>query len=232
LPQPPDPTVPFSGPVGQPTYVELAAENELLRSRLTEFAKRLEEIEAANLALTADIVRLRAGIGMNSQNSSKPPSTDGYAKPAPKSRRRRSGTTPGKQPGTPGTHLPPVADPDEIIDHNPDHCEPCGDDLSDAPVAGEVRRQVFDLPPVVVATVEHRAKRKRCSCGHETTAPFPPEATGPTCDGSTCYRPKQRALVRYLVVRADRTSATLVAKRAQGLAICRPSVADNRELTG
>jgi transposase len=55
---------------------------------------------------------------------------------------------------------------------------------------------VFDLPPVEVATVEHRAQRKRCHCGHETTASFPPEATGPTC-----YGPSLRALVCYLVVR-------------------------------
>jgi hypothetical protein len=47
-----------------------------------------------------------------------------------------------------------------------------------------------------VATVEHRAERKRCHCGTETTAAFPPEATGPTC-----YGPNLRALVCYLVVR-------------------------------
>jgi len=133
---------------------------------------------------------------MNSKNSSKPPSSDGYTKPAPKSRRRRSGKKPGKQPGAPGKNLPPVAEPDEIIDHTPERCEGCGDDLRSAPVTGEIRRQVFDLPPVVVATVEHRAQRKRCHCGHETTAAFPPEATGPTC-----YGPNLRALVCYLVVR-------------------------------
>src|SRR5664280_3002454 len=53
-----------------------------------------------------------------------------------------------------------------------------------------------DLPPVEVRTVEHRAERRRCRCGHETSAPFPPEATGPTC-----YGPNLRALVCYLVVR-------------------------------
>ena len=156
----------------------------------------MDELAAANVILTADNARLRARLGINSKNSSKPPSSDGYAKPAPKSRRRRSGKKPGKQPGTPGKNLAPLADPDEINDHTPDHCEGCGDDLSDSPVTGEVRRQVFDLPPVVVATVEHRAQRKRCHCGHETTALFPPEATGPTC-----YGPNLRALVCYLVVR-------------------------------
>ena len=170
--------------------------NELLQSRLMEFGKRLDELAAANLTLTADNARLRARLGMNSKNSSKPPSSDGYVKPAPKSRRRRSGKKVGKQPGAPGKNLPPVADPDEIVDHSPDHCEACGDDLDGAPVTGEVRRQVFDLPPVAVTTIEHRAQRKRCACGHETTAPFPPEATGPTC-----YGPNLRALVCYLVVR-------------------------------
>lgn len=133
---------------------------------------------------------------MNSKNSSKPPSSDGYAKPSPKSRRGRSGKKPGKQPGAPGKNLAPVTDPDEIVDHPPDHCEECGDDLADSPVTGEIRRQVFDLPPVEVTTVEHRAQRKRCTCGHETTGLFPPEATGPTC-----YGPNLRALVCYLVVR-------------------------------
>jgi transposase len=156
----------------------------------------LEELAAANVILTADNARLRARLGLNSQNSSKPPSSDGYTKPAPKSRRSRSGKKPGKQPGAPGKNLAPVVDPDEIVDHAPDHCEGCGNDLGDAPVTGVVRRRVFDLPPVEVTTVEHRAQRKRCHCGHETTAPFPPEATGPTC-----YGPNLRALVCYLVVR-------------------------------
>jgi Family of unknown function (DUF6444) len=119
----------------------------------------LDELAAANLTLTADNARLRARLGMNSKNSSKPPSSDGYTKPAPKSRRCRSGKKPGKQPGAPGKNLAPVVDPDEIVNHSPDHCEGCGDDLTDAPITGEVRRQVFGLPPVKMRTVEHRVER-------------------------------------------------------------------------
>jgi transposase len=174
----------------------LASENEQLRAQLAEFGVKLDELAAANVILSADNARLRARLGMNSKNSSKPPSSDGYAKPAPKSRRGRSGKKPGKQLGTAGKNLPPVADPDEIVHHTPERCEGCGDDLHCAQVTGVVRRQVFDLPPVVVAIVEHRAERKRCHCGAETTAAFPPEATGPTC-----YGPNLRALVCYLVVR-------------------------------
>jgi hypothetical protein len=57
---------------------------------VTEQAKVIEK-------LGLEIVELRARLGMNSRNSSKPPSSDGYEKPAPKSRRVRSGKKPGKQ---------------------------------------------------------------------------------------------------------------------------------------
>lgn len=181
-------------------WQEIAKQREVeiaeLRSQLVELGARLDELVAANVALTADNARLRARLSLNSKNSSKPPSSDGYSKPAPKSRRRRSGKKPGGQPGAPGKNLAPVCDPDEVVNHTPENCEGCGDDLSDMPVTGDVRRQVFDLPPVDVAIVEHRAQRKACHCGHETTAPFPPEATGPTC-----YGPNLRVLVCYLVVR-------------------------------
>jgi transposase len=185
-----------SEPIGQPTYVALAAQNERLRTQLAEFASKLDELAAANLALSADNAQLRARLKMNSQNSSKPPSSDGYSKPAPKSRRSRSGKKPGKQPGAPGKNLPQVDDPDTIVPHAPDHCEHCGESLADAPVIKVTRRQVYELPSIEAIITEHRAERRRCHCGCETTAPFPDEATGPAC-----YGPNLRALVCYLVVR-------------------------------
>ncbi len=157
---------------------------------------KLDELAAANLALAAENAELRARLKLNSKNSSKPPSSDGYAKPAPESRRRRSGKKPGKQPGAPGKNLAQVENPDTIVPHRPEHCENCGKSLADAPVTHVFRRQVFELPPAKVVITEHRAERRRCSCGCETTAPFPDEATGPAC-----YGPNLRALICYLVVR-------------------------------
>lgn len=69
--------------------------------------------------LIAEIVELKARLAMNSRNSSKPPSLDGYAKPAPKSRRVRTGNKPGKQPGDPGRDLAQLDDPDATVTHAP-----------------------------------------------------------------------------------------------------------------
>jgi transposase len=174
----------------------LVALNGELRSALVDQADRLATLEATVLALTADNAQLRSRLGTNSRNSSKPPSSDGYAKPAPKSRRVRSGKKPGKQPGDPGKHLAQVEHPDLVVDHRPDHCGGCGGSLASAPVTKVLTRQVFDLPPVVALITEHRSERRRCRCGAETAAPFPAPATGPAC-----YGPNLRALICYLVVR-------------------------------
>lgn len=160
-----------------------------MREAVAEQAKAIEK-------LSIEIVELRARLGMNSRNSSKPPSSDGYEKPAPKSRRVRSGKKPGKQAGEPGHHLAQRADPDAIVPHRPDNCEKCGADLSDAEISGIITRQVFDLPPVALFCTEHQAERRRCSCGAETTGTFPKEATAPAC-----YGPALRAYVCYLVTR-------------------------------
>jgi len=146
--------------------------------------------------LSVEIADLRARLNMNSRNSSKPPSSDGYAKPTPKSRRQRSGKKPGKQPGDPGHHLAQRSDPDMTQTHTPTTCGGCGEDLSDTEVSGVIVRQVFDLPPVALFCTEHRAEQKRCSCGAKTTGPFPREATAPAC-----YGPALRAYVCYLVTR-------------------------------
>jgi hypothetical protein len=83
--------------VTKPVAPEVAS----LRSLLTEQAKVIEKLSLEN-------VELRARLGMNSRNSSKPPSSDGYEKPVPKSRRVRSGKKPGKQPGDPGAPSGPA----------------------------------------------------------------------------------------------------------------------------
>lgn len=175
---------------------ELTARNALLTATVTEQAEQVAKLTNDNITLAAQIAELRARLGMNSRNSSKPPSTDGFDKPAPKSRRARSGKKPGKQPGDPGRHLAQRDQPDATQIHTPTACERCGNDLAGAEVTGTVRRQVFDLPPVALFCTEHQTQRRRCDCGAETSGVFPPDATAPAC-----YGPALRAYVCYLVTR-------------------------------
>ncbi len=87
-----------------------------------------------------------------------------------------------------------VAVADEIVDHVPSVCAACDADLADGEDAGFLVRQVFDLPEIRLRSVEHRAQRRRCACGHETTAAFPAAVSAPTQ-----YGPRLRALGIYLV---------------------------------
>lgn len=87
-----------------------------------------------------------------------------------------------------------VAVPDEIVDHVPVVCAGCQRDLAAGEDVGHLVRQVFDLPEIQLRSVEHRAHRRRCGCGHETTAAFPVAVSAPAQ-----YGPRVRALGIYLV---------------------------------
>ena len=146
--------------------------------------------------LRAEVAELRRRLGQDSSNSSKPPSTDSpFAKPAPTSLRHRSGRKPGGQPGHPGSTLFMVADPDEVEWHEPRQCGGCGHDLAGCPEAAVERRQVFELPPMVVRVTEHQLVARRCGCGASTGAAAPEGVTAPVQ-----YGPRITAVVLYLHV--------------------------------
>ncbi len=177
----------------QARIAELEAENAALRARVAE----LNEQVAILLGKVADLEKL---LGRDSSNSSKPPSTDpGSAKSARpenanRAARRALGRRQGKQPGAPGATMSQVADPDVVLTHSPVRCRACERPLDDAEVVATSTRQVFDVPDPKVVVTEHRAERRRCACGCETTAAFPPEATAPAC-----YGPSIKAHALYLM---------------------------------
>ncbi|MBT8227263.1 MAG: hypothetical protein KJO75_17435 [Dactylosporangium sp.] len=67
------------------------------------------------------IADLEARLKTSPANSSKPPSSDGLAKPAPKSLRSRSGRGPGRPKGQDGITLQRFADAD-VVRHVPTVC--------------------------------------------------------------------------------------------------------------
>jgi transposase len=168
----------------RPSYAELEA---LVAAQ----AQQIAELEAL-------VAELRARLDQNSRNSSKPPSSDGYAKPTAdkdRSLRRRSGRKPGGQPGHQGHRLERREDPDRMVLHPVERCECCGRDISDREIVESQCRQLFDLPELpALECVEHWIQKRRCECGHLTSSSFPEGVTAPTC-----YGPRVRALGIYLV---------------------------------
>lgn len=144
--------------------------------------------------LTSRIEDLEAQLAKNSNNSSKPPSSDGLKKPQQtKSSRKPSGKKSGGQPGHKGASLSQVENPDQVVIHPVKSCDECGLSLASTKVDGFEKRQVFDLPPLNLIVTEHRAEQKSCSCGCVTVGKFPSDAKAPVQ-----YGPWVQALVVYL----------------------------------
>lgn len=164
-----------------PSYAQLLALVELLRAENARLAERVAELEAR--------------LGQNSRNSSKPPSSEGLGKPAPRSLRRRSGRKPGGQSGHDGTTLMQVADPDHEVVHEPGCCAGCGRSLAGRPVTEIERRQLFDLPPLRVEVTEHRLVEREWVCGQRVRGSAPDGVEAPVQ-----YGPRLAAVVVYRYV--------------------------------
>jgi transposase len=164
----------------------LRAANARLRELLGERDERIESLAAENAALReqlaalgSQVEALAAQVKSNSRNSSKPPSSDGPAKPAPKSLRGKSVRGPGRPKGQPGATMQLSDHPDKVVRHRPKACSCCGKSLRKGEVTSAERRQVIDIPAVKAQVTEHQLLTVKCACGRETKAPSPDGALAP-----------------------------------------------------
>ena len=139
---------------------EQTALAETLKGTVAELRQALDAQNATVAGLQETIRELQRQLGRNSRNSSQPPSKDGFDKPKPQSRRRRSGLKPGGQPGHAGAHMAVPHGPDEVQRHLPSKCLRC-EHLAECREKGDVfacgeRRYEVD---VVVGTkvTEHQS---------------------------------------------------------------------------
>jgi transposase len=152
----------------------------LLQDKLDELNQRVEKLEGQ--------------VSKQSRNSSKPPSSDGLAKPKTRSLRRAEGRQVGGQPGHTGHTLAMVDNPEQIEIHQAQACPHCFANLATVSADAYVRRQVFDVPPVQLEVTEHRAAIKHCpGCGYAVQAAFPAHVSQPVQDG-----PRLKAQASYL----------------------------------
>lgn len=186
-------------------------------------------------ALQDTVAELQARLNMSSRNSSKPPSSDGLNKPAPKSLRAAGQRPSGGQKGHEGNSLSQTAEPDKIVVHDvPDQCEACHRELRFGFVAET--RQVWDLPVVKREVVEHRAMQAICHCGRVHTGQFPegvnaPVQYGPRAQAAMVHLSQNHAvsLQRTATLMADFfelpvSQATVVKANQTGAQILQPTV--------
>lgn len=139
--------------------------------RQLEAEKNLSPALRASLELLLTLTTLLLNrLGLNSRNSSKPPSSD----PNRKKTRNNGSNTPGGQKGHAGNHL-------ELVD-DPDHVELLTVDHATLPTDGTFRRigyerrQVFDIQISRVVT-EYQAEILEDERGRRVVAPFPDHVT-------------------------------------------------------
>ena len=123
---------------------------EVVVKALCELSNQVELLQKQVAELHKEVQRLKDQLAKNSRNSSKPPSSDGFNRPAPKSLRPQGKRKPGGQKGHSGFTLKMVDNPDHIIPYPVDQCQRCSRCLAnEAPIDVE-KRQVFDIPPMQV----------------------------------------------------------------------------------
>lgn len=189
--------------MSDPERERYEAENAQLRAQVAEQQALLAAQARLIEELRSKVAELEARLGHDSGNSSLPPSrdrTDRRERRAAERAERKAATKarlrgPGKQPGAPGSTLY-RRPPDREVVHQPSTCGGCGASLATAPVVGRATRQVLEIPEPHLDAIDHVAERRRCTCGCETVAVFPPEATGPVCWG-----PRAKAAASYLLAR-------------------------------
>ena len=153
----------------------LEAENRALRSEN-------ENLRTENASLKLENVELRTRLNQNSNNSHKPPTSDGLKKkPAfPQSKGKKSGA----QAGHPGRTLEMVDNPDGVIVHHAGSCPCCSKEFTLADVEQTVqKRQVFDIPEPRLEVVEHQIGIITC-CGRQHRGVFPETVSQPVQYGA------------------------------------------------
>lgn len=141
---------------------------------IEQLLRVIAEQQAQIATLQARVTGLERRLGQNSQNSSRPPSSDAPAGARP-AKRPPSGRRPGGQPGHEGHQrmLLPADQVDAIVPVTPRRCRRCAAPLNGVDATPR-RHQVTELPPVQPHVTEYQLHTLACArCGATTAATLP-----------------------------------------------------------
>ena len=150
----------------------LQESNAALTQTNKELQATIKDLQDTIKDLQNTIKDLQNRLNQNSQNSSMPPSKDGFNKPKPRSLRPKSEKKPGGQKGHAGSHMSIPHEPDEVCKHLPARCALCPH-LSECLVNGKVFSCVekrYEVNAVITTKVtEHQMIHvSACPCGGES----------------------------------------------------------------
>jgi transposase len=166
----------------------LELRSQAYERQLSDLRRQVSQIDD----LKAELAELRERLGQNSNNSSKPPSTDPPHSPQ-KNSNEATGRSRGKQRGQKGfgRKLKSIRQVDHIVDLRPSSCSQCnhlllGEDSDPA------RRQVSEVPRCKVEVTEYRRHTLHCPvCGAVNQASWPEDMPA----GS--FGPRAEAIIAY-----------------------------------
>jgi len=154
---------------------------------IQDLTARLDVLEQENKRLKEENSLLRKRLSKNSNNSSKPPSSDGLSKSVSLKGSLKSTTVKksGGQNGHKGTTLKQVC-PDKVLTSEVVNCDHCHTDLSKITAESYVKRQVHDLPEMPKLKVTQYDNQRKCcpACHKHTTAKFPDGVNAPVQYGN------------------------------------------------
>jgi len=161
---------------------------------------RIAELERRVAELEGHVRDLTARLGINSSNSSVPPSANPLDAPKPVVK-KPTGRKPGGQPGHP-PHLKQLLPPErvkEVIPFIPTHCHKCRAALPAEPGPHDpapTRFQIAELPPIQAEITEYQGHARTCPCcGEVTQAAIPADLRAHGCG------PRLTATLAYLTGR-------------------------------
>lgn len=154
-----------------------------------------ESVKAVVIVLSERLAYIEEQLQQNSQNSSRPPSSDLFAKPEKskvqkktKAQKKRSNVSDSRK----TRKLYPIEACKEVHRHVPEQCRHCGEELNGED-AEPYRHQIVEIPRLSPYVIEHQQHQLECDCcGQKTRGALPKEVP------STGYGDRLAGVVGWL----------------------------------
>lgn len=139
-----------------------------------------DSVKGVVTVLSERLAYIEEQLNQNSQNSSRPPSSDGFGKQDLANNQKKKKPKKKPKPSHSSTsnkarQLYPIESCSEVYSHVPKICQHCGEQLNGKDET-PYRHQIVEIPPISPYVIEHQLQQLECDCcGKKTRATLPEE---------------------------------------------------------